>query len=83
MPLLYSLAIGALAGFLAGAIMKGKGAGLLGNLVIGILGGLLGGWVAGLVGIGPDGSLPGQLAIATGGAVLLLFLVGLVKREKK
>ena len=82
MGLVWSLVIGALAGFLAGAFMKGKSFGLLGNLVIGILGGALGGWLAESLGWTSDGSLVAQLAIATAGAVVLLFVLGLFKKGK-
>lgn len=40
------IAVGLIAGWLAGLVMKGKGFGLVGNIVIGIIGGLLGGFLA-------------------------------------
>ena len=42
--LIIFLAIGAVAGWLAGLIMKGGGFGLLGNIVVGIIGAVLGGF---------------------------------------
>ena len=45
------LVIGALAGWLAGMLMKGGGFGLLGNIVVGIIGAVIGGFVFGLLGI--------------------------------
>jgi len=45
------LAIGAIAGWLAGNLMKGDGFGLLGNIVVGVIGAVVGGWVFGLLGI--------------------------------
>jgi len=77
--LLIFLAIGAVAGFLAGTFMKGGGFGLLGNIVIGIVGGVVGGFVFGLLGISAGG-LVGSLITATAGAVILLFIVGLIKK---
>ena len=77
--LLIFLAIGAVAGFLAGTFMKGGGFGLLGNIVIGIVGGVVGGFVFGLLGISAGG-LIGSLITATAGAVILLFVVGLIKK---
>lgn len=73
------LVIGALAGWLAGNLMKGGGFGLLGNIVVGVIGALIGGWVFGLLGLSAGGFI-GSLIMATVGAGILLFLVGLVKR---
>jgi len=77
--LLMFLAIGALAGWLAGTLMKGGGFGLLGNIVVGIVGAVIGGFVFGLLGITASG-LIGSLITAVVGAGILLFLVGLVKK---
>jgi uncharacterized membrane protein YeaQ/YmgE (transglycosylase-associated protein family) len=77
--LLIFLAIGAVAGWLAGTLMKGGGFGLLGNIVVGIIGAVVGGFVFGLLGI-TAGGLIGSIVTATAGAVLLLFLVGLIKK---
>jgi uncharacterized membrane protein YeaQ/YmgE (transglycosylase-associated protein family) len=49
------LAIGAVAGWLAGILMKGGGFGLLGNIVVGVIGAVLGGFVFGLLGISAGG----------------------------
>ncbi|MCW8845879.1 MAG: GlsB/YeaQ/YmgE family stress response membrane protein [Gammaproteobacteria bacterium] len=76
--LIIMLAIGALAGWLAGTITKGKGFGILGNIVIGIIGAVLGGFLFSLLGI-TAGGLIGSLVMATVGAVALLFLIRLVK----
>jgi len=73
------LGIGALAGWLAGVILKGGGFGLLVNIVIGILGAIVGGFAFGLLGISAGGIL-GSIITATVGAVLLLFIVGLIKK---
>ncbi len=73
------LAIGAVAGWLAGILMKGGGFGLLGNIVIGIIGAVVGGFVFGLLGISAGG-LIGSIITATAGAVLLLFVVRLIKQ---
>ena len=73
------LLIGAVAGWIAGLIMKGGGFGLLGNIVVGIVGGLLGGFLFGLLGFS-SGGLIGSLITAVVGAVVLLWIVGLVKK---
>jgi uncharacterized membrane protein YeaQ/YmgE (transglycosylase-associated protein family) len=77
--LMLFLAIGLLAGWLAGAIMRGGGFGLLGDLIVGVLGAFLGGWVFTLFGVTAYGLL-GLLLTALVGALLLLFLIRLVKR---
>jgi uncharacterized membrane protein YeaQ/YmgE (transglycosylase-associated protein family) len=77
--LLIFLAIGAVAGWLAGVILKGGGFGLLVNIVVGILGAVVGGFAFGLLGISAGGIL-GSIITATVGAVLLLFIVGLIKK---
>ena len=76
----WEIVIGILAGFLAGQIMRGKGFGLLVDLLIGIVGSFIGGWVFGMLGIFPGYGLIGQLIVAVIGALLLLFLVRLIKR---
>lgn len=79
MHIVWTLLIGLVAGWLAGMLTKGRGFGLVGNLIVGVLGALLGGLVFGLLGIGAWGLL-GRLVLATAGAVLLLFLLRFVKR---
>jgi uncharacterized membrane protein YeaQ/YmgE (transglycosylase-associated protein family) len=77
--LLIFLAIGAVAGWLAGVLMKGGGFGLLGDIVVGIIGAFIGGFLFGLLGI-EAGGLIGAIITATVGAVVLLFLVRLIKK---
>jgi len=72
------LIIGAIAGWLAGILMKGGGFGLLRNIIVGVLGALLGGFVFGLIGIASVGFV-GSIVTATAGAVLLLFILGKMK----
>jgi len=79
MWIVWTLLIGIAAGWLAGALTKGEGFGLLGNLIVGVLGALLGGFVAGIIGIAAYG-LIGRLVVATAGALLLLFLLRFVKK---
>ncbi len=79
--LVWFILIGALAGFLAGKIMKGTGFGFLRNLVVGIIGSLLGGWVFGLFGL-ESVSLIGSLITATVGAIILLALLNWLTRKK-
>jgi uncharacterized membrane protein YeaQ/YmgE (transglycosylase-associated protein family) len=78
--LLILLLIGAIAGFLAGVIVKGYGFGVVGNVVIGIVGAVLGGWLLPQLGLFPGGSIAGQIMSATAGAVVLLVLISFVRR---
>lgn len=77
--LIIFLAIGAVAGWLAGTLMKGGGFGLLANIVVGVIGSLLGGFVFGLLGISAGG-LIGSIVTATAGAALLLFIIRIIKK---
>jgi uncharacterized membrane protein YeaQ/YmgE (transglycosylase-associated protein family) len=77
--LLIFLAIGAVAGWLAGVLMKGGGFGLLGDIVIGIIGAVIGGFTFGLLGL-QAGGLIGSIVTATVGAVLLLFVIRLIRK---
>ena len=73
------LLIGALAGWLSGVIVKGRGFGALGNILVGVVGAFLGGFVLGILGIHASGLL-GQLIFATLGALLLVWLLRFIKR---
>lgn len=78
--LLILLLIGAVAGYLAGLIVKGYGFGLVGNIVVGIVGALLGGWLLPRLGLFTGGGIVGDIISATIGAVVLLILIGFVRR---
>ena len=78
--LLILLLIGAVAGFLAGVIVKGYGFGVIGNIVVGIIGALIAGALLPRLGLFPGGDIVGQIVSATLGAVVLLVVVGLVRR---
>lgn len=75
--LLSWLAMGLLVGILAKFIMPGRdGGGLVGTIIVGIVGAMLGGWLGTMLGIGRvDGFDLGSIAIATGGGVILLWLL--------
>jgi uncharacterized membrane protein YeaQ/YmgE (transglycosylase-associated protein family) len=77
--LIWTIMIGILAGWLAGQIVKGRGMGLVVDLIVGIIGSLLGGFIFGLLQLGTYG-LIGRLVMATVGAVILLLLVRVIKR---
>jgi uncharacterized membrane protein YeaQ/YmgE (transglycosylase-associated protein family) len=73
MYFVWQIVIGILAGFLAGKIMRGRGYGVLVDLLLGIVGSMLGGMIFGLLGLYSSGVL-GELVIATVGAVLLIYI---------
>ena len=80
MGILIVLAIGAVAGWLGSVIMTGQGFGLLANIVIGIVGSFIGSELLAMVGIFDEDSLLGTILTATFGAVVLLFIVGIIKK---
>jgi uncharacterized membrane protein YeaQ/YmgE (transglycosylase-associated protein family) len=79
MGLIYMLIVGLIAGWLAGKIMKGSGYGVVGDIVVGIVGALIGGNVLAWFGILTFG-LIGSIFSAVVGAVLLIFIIRLIKR---
>jgi uncharacterized membrane protein YeaQ/YmgE (transglycosylase-associated protein family) len=78
MYLIAQILIGILAGWLAGKIMRGRGFGLLGDLIVGVVGSLLGGFVFGILGLHTS-NIIGSIVVATAGAILLLYLIRLIK----
>ena len=74
------LIVGALAGWIAGLIVKGYGLGLIGNIVVGIIGAVIAGWLLPRIGIVIGGGFIASLINAIIGAVILLVIVGLVRR---
>lgn len=77
---IWFLLIGLAAGWLAGRILRGKGFGLIANLVIGVVGSFLGGIVFGILGFRSYG-LIAELIVAVVGAILLIFIAGMIKRK--
>jgi len=74
------IVVGAIAGWLAGKIMRGFGFGLIWNIIIGIIGAFIGVWLLTQMGIIPFRGFFGSIVNATIGAVVLLFIVGLIRR---
>ena len=77
--LIIFLVIGAVAGWLAGTLVKGGGFGLLGNIVIGVIGAFIGGIIFGLLGFA-EANIVGQIISATVGAVVLLLIIRAIKK---
>ncbi|WP_300615608.1 GlsB/YeaQ/YmgE family stress response membrane protein [Dokdonella sp.] len=78
--ILVFLVVGAVAGWLAGQIVKGHGFGLVGNIVVGIVGAFIAGWLLPMVGLAIGGGIVAAIINALIGAVILLVLIGLIKR---
>ena len=83
MDLLTWLIVGLVAGVLASVVMGGIGYGLVGDIIVGIVGAFIGGWLFGQLGVNsPFGGLAGTIFTAFIGAVVLLFLLGLLRRRR-
>lgn len=80
MNLILFLLIGAIAGWIAGKLLRGGGFGLIGNLVVGIVGAVIGGHLFSYLGVSAGDGLIGSLVTAVIGALVLLFIVGLIKK---
>ena len=74
------LVIGAIVGWLSGKIMEGRGFGLLGNIVIGILGAFQTGTIFPALGFSIGSGLLGSILFATTGAAILIFAIGPIRR---
>jgi uncharacterized membrane protein YeaQ/YmgE (transglycosylase-associated protein family) len=84
MDLLTWLVVGLVAGLLASLVMGGTGFGLLGDIIIGIVGAFVGGWIFRALGTSaPFGGLAGVIFVAFIGAVVLLFVLRLVRRGRR
>ncbi|BCH20830.1 membrane protein [Mesorhizobium sp. L-8-10] len=78
--LIVFLIVGAVAGWLAGQLVKGYGFGLIGNIVVGIVGALIAGWLFPAIGISLGSGIIAAIIHSTIGAVILLVLLRLVKQ---
>ena len=78
--LLVFLIVGAVAGWLAGVIVKGHGFGLVGNIIVGIIGAFIAGWLLPMLGIAIGGGIVAAIINALIGAVILLVIIGFIKR---
>jgi uncharacterized membrane protein YeaQ/YmgE (transglycosylase-associated protein family) len=79
MRILLWIISGIVAGWLTGLVMKGRGYGLLGNLVIGLLGGIIGGWLFSLFGLAARGWL-GEIVVALIGGVVLVAIARFLRK---
>ena len=72
--------VGAIAGWLAGMVVKGGGFGLIGDIVVGIVGAVIAGWLLPQIGIVIGGGIIAAIIDAFIGAVILLLILRLIKR---
>lgn len=77
--IIWWIVIGLIAGWAAGKIMKGRGYGVIADILLGIVGAIVGGWVVGLAGI-RGGGLIWSILVAILGAVILIWLARLIKK---
>lgn len=84
MGLITSLIVGGIAGWLTGLLQRGRGYGLIGNIIVGIIGSIVGGWLGGLL-FNRDfitGFNPGTILFSVIGAVVVTFVWGLITGRK-
>jgi uncharacterized membrane protein YeaQ/YmgE (transglycosylase-associated protein family) len=78
MEIIASLLIGAAAGWLGGMIFKGRGLGLIGNIIVGIVGGVLGYWILGKLGVSLGDGWIGAILTGALGAIVILAVLNLI-----
>ena len=74
------LIVGAVAGWIAGKVVRGGGFGLLGNIVVGIIGAVIAGWLLPQLGIALGFGIVRAIVNAAIGAIILLVIISLVRR---
>jgi len=77
--LIWTLLIGLIAGWLAGKVMKGRGYGVLMDIVLGIVGGMIGRFVFGMLGLA-SWNVIGSIIVSFVGALILIWLVRQLKK---
>ena len=76
------LVIGLIAGWLAGKIMQGGGFGIIGDIIVGIVGAFVGTWLWDVLRLPMIANFwISSIVVATVGACVLLFVIGLIKRR--
>jgi len=80
--IIMTIIIGSISGWLAGLLMKGKGMGFIINTIVGIVGAMWGQYVFELIGFSVSDGLIGTIFSATSGAVLLLFIMGFIRKSQ-
>jgi uncharacterized membrane protein YeaQ/YmgE (transglycosylase-associated protein family) len=79
--LIVILVVGLIAGWLAGKIMRGSGFGIIGDLIVGIIGAFIGAWLWGVLHLPTIANFwINAIVTATVGAIILLFILRLIRR---
>jgi uncharacterized membrane protein YeaQ/YmgE (transglycosylase-associated protein family) len=78
--LLIWLIVGAVAGWIAGTVVRGGGYGLIGDIVVGIVGSLIAGWLFPQIGLHLFAGFIGSIVDAAVGAIILLLVLRLIRR---
>jgi uncharacterized membrane protein YeaQ/YmgE (transglycosylase-associated protein family) len=78
MEIIITLIIGAAAGWLGSMIYKGRGLGIIGNIVVGIIGSFVGYWLLGKLGIYLGSGWIGTILTGAIGAIIILILLNLI-----
>ncbi len=79
MNILIWIVVGVVAGWLTGLVMKGKGYGIVGDLIVGLLGGVVGGFLFGLLGLSPS-SWVGQILVSMVGGIVLVAVIRALRK---
>ncbi|TAK48021.1 MAG: GlsB/YeaQ/YmgE family stress response membrane protein [Xanthobacteraceae bacterium] len=74
------LIVGAVAGWLAGMVVKGGGFGLLRNIAIGVIGAVVAGWLLPRIGLRMSGGTMAAIINATIGGIIVLVVLSLLRR---
>lgn len=80
MEYFWMVLVGMIAGWLAGQFMTGKGFGVIGDILVGVIGALIGGILFEKAGLFSGSSMIGSLIVATTGAIILLYGLRMVKK---
>ncbi|HEX7737076.1 MAG TPA: GlsB/YeaQ/YmgE family stress response membrane protein [Ktedonobacteraceae bacterium] len=80
--LLSWLIIGGLAGWLASVVIRGRGYGCLGNIIVGLIGSVVGGFLASWLNIGGSFHFWGSVVISFLGACVFLFILQALTGKK-
>jgi uncharacterized membrane protein YeaQ/YmgE (transglycosylase-associated protein family) len=78
--IIWFLVIGGMSGWLAGILTKGRGFGILGNVVVGLVGAVIGGHIFQFVGVPGGGGFISTLVTSLVGALVLIFLINLIRK---
>src|ERR1700686_3809227 len=70
--------VGVIAGWLAGRVTRGKGFGLIGNLIVGILGAFIGDWQLPRLNVHVGAGIVALIVNALVGATVVIFLLWLM-----